>query len=565
MRIVFLIVAIISAGLAVAAAPRALIPSWAENDYYRLLGEPVYRSAPAALTPQVPVLDAGAVCPPHLRPWKQAHQIEGVEVAATPDCVPDNPWEVAASVLGTNNVSDQTLAKTLFGRDTVEKTDDRDGDGDPDVITIRLEVMELNGRSPDMPDVIPQFEIAPGIKPGLWVFAPKTRGMTTINFESVEAHRLIRLPAPVIRVEQGDEVRLVLENTHYLPHTIHLHGVDHPFKTADGEGNDGVPVFSEPATLPGEARTYVFSPRAAGTMFYHCHVQPQSHILMGLQGMIVVEEDRPDNPVQTFNIGGGRVRASSAAVQQDYAREYDLPYTDLDRELNNTIQHFNDPRLVSRAVHRDYNIAERTEEYHVLNGKSFPYTLQSSLVVVDPDQRTKLRVLNGGATGVALHFHGHKPIVTHEDGVPVAVDALRQRDVFWLASAQRLDLDLSTEDDGVDSFGPGAWMMHDHVEQGIVTDGINPGGNIGVLVYSDYLDEIGLPKTVTGLESASPYFAPSYFRGEIPVFSGTDPDNKFGDPAPAAIWPPRFMMFVLGLVGLLVFLSLAVTWRRDQS
>ena len=53
--------------------------------------------------------------------------------------------------------------------DTVEKFDDRDGDGDPDVITIRLEVMELNGRSPDMPDVIPQFEIAPGITPGLWL------------------------------------------------------------------------------------------------------------------------------------------------------------------------------------------------------------------------------------------------------------------------------------------------------------------------------------------------------------------------------------------------------------
>ena len=39
---------------------------------------------------------------------------------------------------------------------------------------IKLEVAELNGRSPDMPDLIPAYFIAPGIRPGFWVFAPKT-------------------------------------------------------------------------------------------------------------------------------------------------------------------------------------------------------------------------------------------------------------------------------------------------------------------------------------------------------------------------------------------------------
>lgn len=571
MRTAFLIAAVVCAVAAAATVPRALMPPWAESAYFRLFGEPPYRPAPPAVALAVPAVDIGAVCPPHLRSWKQAYEIDGVAVAASPDCVPDNPWEVAASVLGTNNVSDATLMRTLFGRDTVEKSDDRDGDGDPDLITIRLEVMELNGYSPDMPGVIPEFEIAPGIKPGLWVFAPKTRGMTTINFESTVAHRLIRLPAPVVRVEQGDEVRLVLENTHYLPHTIHLHGVDHPF-TAGGpnkesEGNDGVPVISEHATLPGEAKTYVFTPRTSGTMFYHCHVQPQSHILMGLQGMFVVEENRPNNWVQTFNIGGGRVRASSVAVRERYDREYDLHYADLDRDLNDRIKRFNDPRLVSRAVHRGYNIAERTEEFHVLNGKSFPYTLQESLVVVEPGERIKLRVLNGGASGIALHLHGHKPVVTHEDGVAVARDSRRQRDVHWLASAQRLDLELDTTDDGLNSFGPGAWVMHDHREQGITTAGINPGGNIGLVVYGDYLDEWGLPKTATGIESLAPYFSPAYYRGEIPVFAGTDTDNRFGDPAPRSGWDPRLLVFALGVLGTLVFaaLALALGFRGRRS
>jgi manganese oxidase len=565
MKAGFLVAAVACLGLSVYALPNALLPSWLADDYFRTFGARSYEAAPPPVAPVIPPVDLGTVCPPHMKSWKTARKIEGVSVGRSPDCVPDNPWEVVASVLGTNNVSAATLMQTLYGADTIEKSDDRDGDGDPDLITIRLEIIELNGHSPDMPDVIPQFEIAPGIKPGLWVFAPKTRGMTTINFESSVANRLARLPAPVIRVEQGDEVRLVLENTHYLPHTIHLHGVDHPFETATGAGNDGVPIFSEHATQPGEARTYVFSPRKAGTAFYHCHVQPQSHILMGLQGMFVVEENRPNNRVQTFNIGGGRVRAPSAAVRETYEREYDLHYTDLDEDLNDRIKLYNDPRLVSREVHRKYNIAERAEEFHVLNGRSFPYTLQESLVVVEPDEHIKLRVLNGGATNVSLHLHGHKATATHLDGVALSPEARHQRDVWLFGSAQRLDLDLNTANDGLNSYGPGAWAMHDHKEQGITTAGVNPGGNIGVIVYEDYLDDNGLPKTVTGLESVLPYFDPAYYRGEIPVFAGTDPDNRYSDPAQVGPWTSRAVMFVASLAGVFLFLGLAQWAGRRRS
>ncbi len=565
MKVGFLIAALACVGLGVYTVPTSILPPSLVDDYFVTFGAQPYLEAPPAIDPEITLIDMDAICPAYLRPWKAAQQIENVAVAASPDCLPDNPWEVAASVLGTNNVTPHTLMQTLFGKDTVEKFDDRDGDGDPDVITIRLEVMELNGRSPDMPDVIPQFEIAPGITPGLWVFAPKGRGMTTVNFESPVANRLVRLPAPVLRVEQGDEIRLVLENTHYLPHTIHLHGVDHPFENANGDGNDGVPIFSEQATQPGDAKTYVFTPRKAGTAFYHCHVQPQSHILMGLQGMLIVEENRPNNWVQTLNIGGGRVRAPSKAVGAIYDREYDLHYADLDEDLNDRIKRYTDPRLVSREIHRKYNIAERTEEFHTLNGRSFPYTLQESLVVVEPDERIKLRVLNGGASGVALHLHGHKSTGTHQDGVPIAAEARAQRDVFWLASAQRLDLDLNTTNDGLNSYGPGAWLMHDHKEQGITTAGMNPGGNIGVLVYGDYLDAHGLPKTVTGLDSIVPYFSPAYYRGEIPVFAGTDPDNRYGDPARPRTWSLRSILFALSILGMVVFLSLAQRAGRRGS
>ncbi|MFP6690375.1 MAG: multicopper oxidase domain-containing protein [Alphaproteobacteria bacterium] len=509
-------VALVAAFLSV---PTQRLPAPWMARYHAWVGEPSFNPAPADPIRVAAPLDLDQICPPEYAAMREAVVIAGVAIEAVDDCMPDNPWDVAVAVLGSNNVSQEVLTKSLFAPDAIDKGEDRDGDGDPDVIHIRLEVMELNGRSPDSPTVVPRYEIAPGITPGFWVFAPKSRGMTTISFESPVANRMVRLPGPVIRVEQGDEISVTLENTHYLPHTIHFHGVDHPFETTLG-GNDGVPLFSERALAPGAARTYRFTPRRAGTSFYHCHVQPHSHILMGLQGMFVVEENRPDNRLQTFNIGAGRVWVRSAAVREEYAREYDLHYLEVDRDLNDRIQRYTDPRLVSRAIHRGYNITQRRAEYYLLNGRSFPYTLRESLVVIAPDEKTKLRVLNGGNEGVSLHFHGHKPTLTHADGVALEAGAREQRDVFWIAAAQRVDLLLDSTNDGLNAYGEGAWLLHDHREQAVTTDGIGPGGDLSLVVYESFLAERGLPRTVGGVDDLALFFDPAYYRGELPVFTG---------------------------------------------
>ena len=214
---------------------------------------------PAALNSEPP-------CDPKIAPaWREAQEIEGIKIEASPGCSPDNPAWIAAAVKGTNNISMDTLMKTGLSPDAILLSDDLDGDGDPDRIVIKLEIMELNGKSPDFPGVLPTFDIAPGIQPGAWVFAPKTSGMSTENFESVRANPLLRLPSPVIRVEQGDIVQIVLENTHYFPHSIHLHGVDHPFSHGEHGGQDGVPQTSEVELMPGERRIYQFQARQPGT------------------------------------------------------------------------------------------------------------------------------------------------------------------------------------------------------------------------------------------------------------------------------------------------------------
>ena len=99
---------------------------------------------------------------------------------------------------------------------------DLDGDGDPDEITIRLEVIEVTE------------EVYPGEFVKFWVFAPEGEGMTTVA----------RVPSPTIRVDEGDRVRIILINTHYFPHTIHPHGTIHP------NAMDGVPDITQAAVKP---------------------------------------------------------------------------------------------------------------------------------------------------------------------------------------------------------------------------------------------------------------------------------------------------------------------------
>ncbi len=485
--------------------------------------------------------------------WRKAYKIDGVEIISSPFCQPDNPYDVATFVKGVNNVSMQTLMQTRLAEDFLTKTDDLDGDGDPDIIRIKMEVIELNGFSPDGDFFFPTYDIAPGIQPGLWVFAPKTRGMAEKHYRSKIAHALLRAPSPVIRVEQGDKVFITLENTHYFPHTIHFHGVDHPWRLKNGNHNDGVPMTGEGVVFPGEAHTYEMQPRQAGTMFYHCHVQTDKHLMMGLNGMFVVEENRPNNWLQTFNVGAGQVRHPSVAVKEVYDQEYDLHYQAIDKKLAEIIQQANDPRIIAKKMNRQYNMTESSENYFLLNGHSFPYTLRDAMVVVKPNQKIKLRIANAQRSAMAIHFHGHKAKVTHLDGVLLSPAAQITRDVFDIAPAQRIDLSLQTENDGLHSFGPGIWLFHDHVETGITTDGMSPGGNISILVYQDLLDDMGMPKIREA--PVNRYFNKNFYAKKNPVWNMKAFKPFFGDAGMMEVNYFRLILFglVLGVIFAILF------------
>jgi len=273
--------------------------------------------------------------------------------------------------------------------------------------------------------------------------------------------------------------------------------------------------------------------------------------MMGLQGLFVVEENRPDNWVQTFNIGAGRVRHPSVAVKQDYSQEYDMHYQSVDKRLAQIIQDANDPRLIARRMNREYNITETFENYFLLNGHSFPYTLRDSMIIASENERIKLRVANTQRSSVAIHIHGHKATVTAYDGVDAPGGLQLTRDVFAIAPSQRLDLALQTANDGLHSYGPGLWMLHDHVETATTTDGMEPGGNMAILAYKALLDDQGMPKLHT--ELFNQVFNKNYYAKKHAVWGEGDFAGVLGE---AGQMQPDYLR-IIGF-GLSVGLALAL-------
>src|SRR5256714_13806693 len=85
---------------------------------------------------------------------------------------------------------------------------------------------------------------------------------------------------------------------------------------------------------------------------------------------------------------------------------------DIDDRLNRIPAAYADPREIEQRMHRDYDSTQRKPNIFLLNGRSFPFTLRDSPIVVKADETTKLRILNVGARTLYLHTHRHHPILT---------------------------------------------------------------------------------------------------------------------------------------------------------
>jgi len=106
-----------------------------------------------------------------------------------------------------------------------------------------------------------------------WVnFTGNPRPATTINGS---------IPAPTLRLREGDTVTIRVTNRLREATSIHWHGITLPFQM------DGVPGISFAGIAPGQTFTYRFTLHQSGTYWYHSHSGMQE--LTGMYGALIVE------------------------------------------------------------------------------------------------------------------------------------------------------------------------------------------------------------------------------------------------------------------------------------
>ncbi len=96
-----------------------------------------------------------------------------------------------------------------------------------------------------------------------------------------------QVPGPTLRVKLGETLRIRFVNHLPQPTTIHWHGVRVP------NAMDGVPYATQPPVEPGQSFTYEFTPKDAGTYWYHPHVRGSEQQERGLYGLLIVDDPAP--------------------------------------------------------------------------------------------------------------------------------------------------------------------------------------------------------------------------------------------------------------------------------
>ncbi len=216
------------------------------------------------------------------------------------------------------------------------------------------------------------------------------------------------IPAPLIAIDEDDELFLTLSNVGMImrpdlfeQHTIHFHGYPNA-----SSFYDGVPDASVAINIGGSFTYYYLAPDA-GTYFWHCHIAPPEHLQMGMVGQLYVRPRQNRVPSTMTLYAGLQAQQSdlrtSCAVANDILCSNSLPvggdnntagtyvagvatkkyaYNDGDGSTAYDVEyplqiHGFDPNFhfVGMTFNPE-NFATMKDKYFLLNGRSYPDTVQ---------------------------------------------------------------------------------------------------------------------------------------------------------------------------------------------
>jgi manganese oxidase len=216
-------------------------------------------------------------------------------------------------------------------------------------------------------------------------------------------------PGPTIQVQQGDRVRIEVENRLPESTTMHWHGLEVPIE------HDGVPYISQNPIAPGETYAYEFTVHQEGTFFYHAHSAMQE--MIGLIGMFIAHPRTDHTP---------RVDHDYGIVLQEWAV---LP--------NSSVP----------------NTAGMEFNWLTFNGVAAPLTTP---LIARIGSRVRLRFVNLGMDHHPIHLHGNQFVVTGTEGGRAPESTWFPGNTVLVGVAQSRVVEFEAK-------YPGAWMIHCHL------------------------------------------------------------------------------------------------------
>ena len=216
-----------------------------------------------------------------------------------------------------------------------------------------------------------------------------------------------QIPAPVIRVNTGDKVRISLKNDLPESTSLHLHGIRVP-NTADG-----VDPYTQSPIKPGETYVYEFIAREPSVGMYHSHHNALVQVPNGLAGALLID----DWKTIAMDVARTRVADSDGDAESE------------------VVMVLNDSGNIGLS----------------LNGKSFPATQPYTLKV---GESMVVHYFNEGNMTHPMHLHQPSGLVVAHDGK--VLESPFWADTLNVAPGERWTVVYTAVDAGV-------WAWHCHI------------------------------------------------------------------------------------------------------
>ena len=247
-------------------------------------------------------------------------------------------------------------------------------------------------------------------------------------------------PSPVLCVNEGDTVTIVVHNT--LPEDVSIIFPGQDNVLADGvlaqpqfDGGGNLTSLTNVAAANGGSVTYSFIATHPGTFLYHSGTNPDLQVRMGLFGALVV---RPAAGMYFVYNDAGQPQTSE--FNHAEGSEILMLQSEVDPALSMAVELAVDAFRKGGAYQVNFDMNNFHPRYWLLNGRGFPDTIAPNFaswlptqpygalarIVPNDDINNPLwyleRFLNASSQPLPFHQHGKNAVVIGRDGQPLRGD-----------------------------------------------------------------------------------------------------------------------------------------------